>query len=162
MTSIPIICHTDGRRFTIAASALTPDLRCACGSADIDLDEGLEATASKTPPPWVGRRQASFETDPEMGQVGNEPDAVRQQVTCSSCLTDHVVTATDPAQPMPPCPSCGALTLSPGGSTLAARRQAKVAEIVAGIRATNPGMPPQIAHRVAVQTIRRFPSILGN
>lgn len=308
MSTIPVICHADGRRFTVEAAALTEALRCACGSADIDLDETLETTAAEAPkyvsdytpgsncpycgadsskvtqtakagspltgvdrykcgecgggmsdksshqasrqapPPWVGSRQASFETDPEMGEV-KETDSVKQKVTCSTCFTDATITATDPAQPMPPCPNCGAKTLSPAGSTLAARktagafqeavrkglmmgmseylnpgamlpssvyvvlepgpngarptdrktsdrdeanrwaqelldqypngfpftssriegsrtqaarRQAKIAEVIKGIRATNPGMDPLTARRVATQTVSRYPKMIGN
>lgn len=77
-------------------------------------DDLLAATSAK---------QAAFETDPEMGKV-EETTQVKQKVTCSTCLTDHEVTAVDPAQPMPLCPSCGAPTLSPAGGTLASRKTA--------------------------------------
>lgn len=162
MSTIPVICHADGTRFTVEASALTEDLRCACGSADIDLDETLETTAAaREVPPWVGSRQASFETDPEMGKV-KETGSVKQVVRCSSCFTEATVTATDPAQPLPACPSCGSPTLSPGGSTLASRREAKIAEITRGIAATNPGMAPKTARQIAETTVARYPNMIGN
>lgn len=225
MSAIPIICHADGRRFTVAT--VTDDLRCACGSDDLDLDD----------------RTASWETDQEMDLV-DDTASVKQKVTCSTCFTDATITATDPAQPMPPCPNCGAETLSPAGSTLATKtariqvrkdthrgkdgftvsgtdpdgrnikvftedeaqarriadgiragdrevvqrefsptaslrvrndvparrisvkehadreaREAKVAEIAEGIRATNPSIDPRQARRVAEETVRRFPKV---
>lgn len=111
MSTFPVICHADGQRFSVAS--LTDDLRCACGSDDLDLDDGhapFETTAS-------------WETDQAMDRV-DDTASVKQKVTCSTCFTEATVTATDPAQPMPPCPNCGAETLSPAGSTLASRKQA--------------------------------------
>lgn len=203
---IPVICRTDGQRFAVAASGLTESLRCACGSADLDLDESLSTEASAGSGPYCSDCfEQQFGYDPDMGDenstfapgtcancgkegivftpddyllknssktadvVSDPPadllgdvDAVQQNVTCSTCLTNHVVTATDPAQPMPACPNCGALTLSPAGATLASRKRAKVAEIMAGIRETNPGMDAREAMRMAKQTIQRFPQMIGN
>ena len=75
----------------------------------------------------VPSRRSSAKTadfnDPEMAEVG-DTSTVTQKATCSSCLSEHTVTAVDPAQPMPACPSCGKDTLSPAGATLARRRAA--------------------------------------
>lgn len=225
-------CGADSSKVTQTAKAgspLTGVDRYKCGECGGGMSDKSSHKASS--------RQASFETDPEMGQV-KEKDSVKQVVRCSSCFYEGTVTATDPAQPVPPCPSCGSPTLSPGGSTLAvrktadayqeavrkgmmsshsefinpgamlpstvyvvmepgpngarptdrkttsrevanewakellarpdwspwttARRLAKVAEIARGIRATNPSMPPREAHRVAQETVRRYPKIIGN
>jgi Zn finger protein HypA/HybF involved in hydrogenase expression len=105
MSAIPIICRTDGRRFTVAT--VTEDLRCRCGSSDLDLDD----------------RTASWSADQPMDTL-REPATVKQRAKCSSCLTEHTISAVDPAQPMPACPSCGADTLSVAGPTLASRHTA--------------------------------------
>lgn len=103
-----------GRGFTTMQEAM---------AAAEEHAKGISTTAAKT---------ADF-TDPEMAEV-KDTSSVSQKVTCSSCLTEHVITAVDPAQPMPACPSCGRDTLSPAGSTLASRRTAerKVVENVYG------------------------------
>lgn len=140
-------------------SSTFADGTCAnCGKEGIVFtpDEGMDRYLNKD-----SAKTADVVSDPAANLLG-DVDAVTEKVTCSTCFTDHTVTAVDPAQPMPACPNCGAKTLSPAGSTLASRKRAKVAEIMRGIRETNPGMESREAMRVAKQTIRRFPQMIGN
>jgi hypothetical protein len=139
---VPIVCCSCGQRGDAPLASITAGAKCACGSDDLDLDMTHEG---------------SWETDMPMNTL-QDTEVVTQPAKCSNCLTYSNVTATDPAAPMPPCPNCGADLLTPAGATLAAK-EAKIAEIVAGILKTNPSMPPSTAKRVARETVERFPRV---
>ncbi len=45
-----------------------------------------------------------------------ETNAVKENFRCASCLIEFTGIATDPAQPIPPCPNCGSVATSAAGA----------------------------------------------
>jgi len=67
-----------------------------------------------------GAKSAAWASDPPMRKL-KDVDEVTQLVRCSTCFWEGEATATNAADRLPACPSCGSDTLSAAGPTLVNR-----------------------------------------
>lgn len=99
--NVAIVCRACGQQGDTPIERLASDLACACGSDDLDLDLSTEA---------------SWESDMPMDTL-RDTQAITQTARCAFCLNEWQVTVTDPAQPLPACPTCGSTAVSAAGAT---------------------------------------------
>jgi Zn finger protein HypA/HybF involved in hydrogenase expression len=126
MSTVPVICRTCDTTDMIALAEVNQALRCACGSKDLDLDDGQPQRAAKRevtaagPSSSLNRDFARFAAGATINENRNQAEdvsAVSEVARCSSCLHEWRNTATDPGEGVPRCPNCGSEATSTAGST---------------------------------------------
>jgi hypothetical protein len=94
MPGIPIICHGCGTRAMV--NRVTASLRCTCGSADLDLDDDLQTTASE---------HVAYPHGPGTGW-GNPQDLTRGWSDYEGPLPSPNPVGSPPVNDSMRCPSC--------------------------------------------------------
>ena len=120
---------------------------------------------------YFHERKHAGQFEPDMREL-HDPQSTTQQVRCSSCFNVFNTQTSGVSAPLPPCPNCGSMATSVAGATnthivgsmadaqaIAMRLGHKLAEIVDGVGATNPGMDVVARRQLALETLARFPKM---